>query len=161
VNSHPEDEQRREDLVAELRKRRMAAGISAAALGRAMGYTYYAVRAFETRHPVNPKPSTLVAYGEPLGLTLRMDLEGLPDLAPTRYESTLLATGFLGNATAEKLEAVAAHLGASRPRASDQYWLNGVFYRIDSSGGEPLLGTLQRLARCLGGVLVPSWEELP
>jgi transcriptional regulator with XRE-family HTH domain len=159
--SHPDDEAARNALIGEYRRIREERGVSKRGLAAVMGVDRRAVQSFEEHRPANPKVASLVKYGEPLALRPAMDVHGFV-VAPAVEAATLRACGYLGAAVLAELVATRRAMGISQAglaRRCDA-WTWSAVSCIEIADHEPLLATLQRYARALGGRLGVRWEEL-
>jgi predicted transcriptional regulator len=157
---HPDDRARLEALVDDLAARRQARGFSQRHLAAAVGVTHAALYYLECRRPANPLVATLQRYGDPLRVALQIHLDGLPLPDRSPAVAALAAGGYLGSATTAYLRQVREHLGLRRTDVQAAHgWKWSSLAALENCDREPLLSTIQRYARCLGGQALPVWEE--
>lgn len=148
-------------LMDEFRVRRRAAGIGQKPLARHLGVAESTPGHFEKRRPANPLISSLVRYGEAVGLRLVLTLEGVEAPDPPAA-ATFLAMGFVGAAAHARLVAARAHLGLTQEEVSRRAGGRSrkAFCLFEGDDHEPHLATLQQYARALGGRYSARWEVL-
>lgn len=145
----------------EFRARRRAAGIGQKTLARHLGMNPSSPGHFESRRPANPLISSLVRYGEAVGLQLVLTLHGLE--APEPPEAAAFeALGYVGAAAHARLVAARKHLGLTQEEVSRRAGVRSrkAFCLFEGGDHEPHLATLQQYARALGGRFDARWEEL-
>ncbi len=142
---------------------RKTAGAGVRSVAKALGVERNAVRSFEQRRPPNPHISTLVAYGEVLGLRLVLELHDL-ELSSSAAVRALEAGGYPGSAMLQRLVEGRKTLRVTQrmlAAAAADGWTWSAVADLERHDREPRLKTLQRYARGLGGRLEMRWEALP
>lgn len=159
---HPDDREALESLIDQFTAHRRSRGVSDRVIARALGVGMAALWYLENRRPANPLVATLQAYGEVAGLVLLIDLEDLPDVTPSPAVVSLRAAGYLGTASIAYLRQAREALGWSRNRIqAEQGWKWSSLAGLENRDAEPLVSSVQRYARCLGGRAIPRWEVQP
>lgn len=139
---------------------REASGISMKSVARALGVNKSAPGSWEQRRPANPLVSSLVRYGEAVGIRPVLTVDGV-DAPPPATVPALLACGYVGAACLAWLVAARQHLGVGHRELAARAGLSPrAVYLMERDDHEPHLGTLQGYARVLGGRLTARWETL-
>jgi DNA-binding XRE family transcriptional regulator len=158
---HAFDQAALEHLVDEFIARRYDRGLSHRDLAAECGVSHASVYYVERRRPANPLVRTLQDYAAPLDYGLCFDFDGLPYVDPSPAVSALFAGGYLGTAAISYLRQIREHLGITRMQIQEAHgWNWSSLAACENSDHEPLVSTIQRFARCLGGRAIPRWEEL-